>query len=161
MDRKVCAVGIVIFFAVTAVTASMPTCKTPLFAYRMEQQSSKMCFLPTAVNGFTYTTEDGYTLDIDSTGAVCVRPEGTLWDSCDGTCDDTCWETCWYSCEGSTCAQTCPYTCWSTCPNTCQNTCPSTCQNTCPYTCWNTCEETCGGTCFGATCWDTCSGPEC
>lgn len=131
MNRKMmvfAAVSMAVaFLAVTAVTASSWT-NTPLFTVRMEKASSKMNFLPTAVNGFTYTAEKGYNVKCNVTG-YCG--EELL-----GNCTD----------YDTTCEVTCPASCTGTC-NTCQGmfTCDDTsCQPTCP-----------GGTC-SPTCWDTC-----
>jgi hypothetical protein len=169
MDRKLIPFAVVIVCAVlcvaTVVTATSRT-DTPLYTVRMEQASSKMNFLPTAVTTFTYTSEQGYTVDHDVSGGYCgIGPLHTGYNTCQNTCPETC--------EPGTCDQTCPFTCW----NTCEETCPSTCTETCPYTCddftcSSTCEETCPNTCN--TCWNTCwytcltckvcpptEGPEC
>lgn len=142
-------IGVVaVLFAVTFTTASS-LAGTPLYTVRMEQHSNNMNFLPTAVHGFTYTTENGYTLDYD-VPKYCggVVPLGT---------DATCFPTC---------LNTCPNTCDETCPNTCDYTC-DTCEETCPFTCPITCWVSCYGTCFGETCdfceptsYDTCTGPQ-
>lgn len=137
MDRNqkmsVVVVSIAVtLLAVTAVTAHSWT-STPLYVYRMEQQSSKMHFLATEVNGFTYTAEKGYELNYDA--EVCCNGENPL-DFTDQTCGTVCM-SCNYSCP-LTCI-----TCMSTC-ETCNSTC-STCKETCG-TCWYTCN----------TCWETC-----
>ncbi len=147
---------VLVSLAVACVTASPWITNTPLYTVRMEQQSSEMNFLPTAVNGFTYTTGNGYTLNCAVAGscnsARLLLTGNTCWDSCGGTCEYTCWETC----DGQTCEGTCSVTCESTCPSTCASTCPNTCDGpTCESTCGNTCE----GTCYGRTCWDTCEKP--
>lgn len=161
MDRKkmlATVVSVAVVLAVTAVTASSVTSNTPLYTYRMEQQSSKMNFLSTEMNDFTYTAEKGYTILFDSTGCSSAQPCST-YDTCSEctTIEITCW-SCW-----NTCWNTCPATCESTCPNTCgtcAQTCPNTCKNTCPSTCWSTCPNTCWDTCWN-TCEYTCEGPEC
>lgn len=148
----------VVSLAITCVTASPWTANTPLYTFRMEQASNKMNFLPTAVNGFIYSTEKGYALNYDAAGYCGATPYGT-YDTC-GECttiEITCW-SCWYTCL-NTCPNTCENTCVSTC-GTCAQTCPSTCKNTCPNTCWNTCPNTCWATCWN-TCENTCEGPEC
>ncbi|MGC1123180.1 MAG: hypothetical protein WBA22_19015 [Candidatus Methanofastidiosia archaeon] len=145
-----------------SATVSPLMSDTPLFTLRMEQASSKMSFLPTAVNDFTYNTENGYTLNSCATGycggAVLRGTDATCFHTCMGetceTCYSTCPDTCW-----STCPNTCPNTCSATCPNTCFSTCPITCDDaTCPQTC-NTCSgQTCEG---GSTCDQTSCGPTC
>ena len=153
------------FCAVTAVAASPKRgVNAPLYTFRMEQASSNMNFLPTAVNAFEYTTEKGYVLDCDTGG--CCTNGGVVYDTGCYTCpDDTCEhcptyfpaQTCDY-----TCPETCPVTCHETCPVTCEHTCPYTCKltcaDTCPYTCESTCPETCLVTCAtcNPTCTDTC-----
>jgi len=95
----------VVFLGVTAVTASS-SLNTPLYTLRMEQVSSKMDFLPSTVNEFTYTAEQGYKLDYDVSGECCssVKPLGTYPNTqCPDTCDDF---TCENSCE-DTCRPTC------------------------------------------------------
>jgi hypothetical protein len=145
-------VGIAIMlFAAVCVTANPQIFGTPLYALRMEQASSKMSFLPTEMNGFMYTAENGYTLNFDASGRCC---NGELRDTYQFTCD-------FYP----TCYNTCPVTCGRTCPDTCEGptcseTCPNTCEETCPYTCDDTCDgPTCQSSCAlgpGLTC-----GPEC
>ena len=110
----------------------------------MEQASSKMNFLPTSVNNFFYTTEQGHTVNCSMAGC-CGRsqlrmtsPYDMYCETCGpGTCDSTC----------DTCESTCESTCYSRCPSTCQETCPSTRGYTCPVTC---------STCNPPTCHDTC-----
>ena len=162
------AVSVVVVF----VSASPLMADTPLYTLRMEQHSSKMSFLPTAVNGFTYITEGGHTVSCDVAGycgGVLRGTDATCHPTCDGwTCDQT-------GCQ-STCDETCPNTCSATCPATCPNTCSTcqgqgftcddtscqdtceqgTCSPTCPYTCGHTCGNTCG-----ATCPITCGWTEC
>lgn len=149
----------VVSFAVAFVSASaLPS--TPLYTVRMEQASSKMGFLPTAVNEFDYTTESGYTLSFNISGG-----HGSVLRGTDATCFPTC-STCPYTCD-ETCPATCPNTCPDTCPATCVNTCPDTCDYTCPATCVTcpgicTYVQTCRYTC-PETCPNTCStcAPEC
>ncbi|MBU7022559.1 MAG: hypothetical protein HXS40_00200 [Theionarchaea archaeon] len=160
MEKKmlsIAAMGIVVaLFAVMFATASSLMAGTPLFTLRMEQASSKMSFLPTVMNGFTYNTENGYTLNRCAVGYCGVGLRGTdatchpSCDTCAATCPDTCYNTCPDTCN-STCPVTCPATCYSTCPYTCDD--PVTCQgeHTCEETCGYTCPFTCGGTCFGET----------
>ncbi|MBU7028262.1 MAG: hypothetical protein HXS48_15120 [Theionarchaea archaeon] len=136
MDRKKVSLAVisvaVAFLALTAVTASSWTLNTPLYIFRMQQQSSRMNFLPYEKNGFTYTAEKGYNLSCDAVGCCGAEPlePPTNWETC-SSCESTCWSTC-------------PATCPATCPNTCVDTCPDTCEPTC----WSTCEE--------PTCWNTC-----
>lgn len=161
MDKKwtIALVGAaLVLFALTCVTARS-SISTPLYNIRMEQQSSKMNFLPTAVNGFTYTTEKGYNLGCDIPGVagycgvspLATSPASTCNPSCFDTCEDTCLWTCFDTCENtcSTCESTCP----ATCPDTCYDTCPATCW-TCPFTCQDTCDySTCPySTCRNSTC---------
>lgn len=127
-----------VLLAVTAVTASSwRLSHTPLHTVRMEQASSEMNFLPTAMNNFAYTSERGYGLNYDVAGycnsAVPLDTGGapTCEVSCDPCLNTEC-NTCW-----STCVSTCS-TCVSTCSNTCVSTC-RTCVYTCPYTCAATC----------------------
>lgn len=113
MDRKmslaVTSVAVVLLVA-TTVTASPSRINTPLFTFRMEQSSSKMNFLPTEMNTFTYTTESGYGLNSDILGCCGADP---LIMTFQYTCEfyDTC----------ETCISTCAYTCNPTCtsPWTC------------------------------------------
>ena len=62
--------SIALVCALTAVTAYPPS-HTPLFTVRMEQVSSEMKFLPTAVEEFVYTAEQGYELDFDAPVEQC------------------------------------------------------------------------------------------
>lgn len=162
----VCSVAIV-SLAVAAVTAN-PSINTPLYTLRMEQASSKMNFLPTAVNDFTYTAEKGSTLNYNVSKycsfVVPLAPTGsgggeTCWPQCNttqptcSTCEETCPSTCSNTCS-STCPNTCPVTC-ITC-ETCEGpTCENTCQPTCPWTCWQDCEYT---KVFPTCNWVTCNG---
>lgn len=129
---SICAV----LAATTVIASSQP--HTPLYTVRMEQASHRMNFLPTAVNEFTYTAENRYTVHYAATGSggIC---EVTVGKTCEGTCiEPTCPNTCPHTCAGNpTCSSTCPDTCSSTC-----DTCDSTCIGD---TCESTCEETCGG----------------
>jgi len=142
VDRKemsiIVVIVVVVFLAVTAVTARSSLSSTPLYTVRMEQRSSKMNFLPTPVNEFTYTTEKGYVLNYE----VCVG----------------------HYCSAAPLGKCTQYstTCINTCPNTCVNTCPDTCDGyTCDDTsCQNTCEgPTCEWTCGNPTCDPTCEDP--
>ncbi|MBU7025511.1 MAG: hypothetical protein HXS48_01115 [Theionarchaea archaeon] len=130
MDRKmmvIAAISVAVAsLAITAVTASPWASDTPLYTFRMEQASSKMNFLPTEMNQFTYTAENGYTLDYEVVGYCSdVKPLDTgVW-------------TCYYStCGGPTCWLTCPASCYGTCNDP---TCGSTCV-TCPWTCGGSCD---------------------
>lgn len=182
MDGKqkmaIAVVGAVIALcAVTAVTAHSRTQNTPLYTVRMEQASSQMNFLPTAMNEFTYSAESGCTLNCNVSGYCGAEPLITHQADTFCTCFPYC-ETTEYTCESdptcmitcNTCIDpTCPFTCFSTCPDTCPNTCDGatctqpTCEETCPSTCdtcqgW-TCDATgCQFTCFtcGLTCEQTC-----
>ena len=144
MDKKILIIVTsvtVVFLAIAAVTAYNRATDTPLYTVRMEQASSKMNFLPTAVNGFTYTAEKGYTLNYGIQGYGGAKPlePHTKVPPCET------WETC---------DPTCPNTCAATCPNTCPATCPDTCDGpTCPSTCDDP-------TCYVTSCGEyTCSGP--
>ena len=153
MDRKqiylVVTSAVVVSLAVASVSASS-SYNSPLYRLRMEQASSKMNFLPSAANGFTYTTENGFILNC-SVGNCCGK--GIVLLGTDATCFPTCLETCPNTCDTcSTCDYTCPATCPVTCSTcygytcdatSCQYTCtPVTCQYTC-YTCLETCPNTC------------------
>jgi hypothetical protein len=153
MDWKKMSVAmtsvVLISLVVLFVTASSLVADTPLYTMRMEQASSKMNFLPTTVNGFTYTAENGVCVDLASEkycGGQIVFCMTTPYDTYCETCGP---ETCEETCEGVTCdscEQTCDNTCWGTCPATCPNTCVScavSCSGTCD-TCLQTCPETCG-----------------
>jgi hypothetical protein len=141
MNRKIvtAALGVImVFLAVTYATAS-PSVNTPLYRYRMEQSSSKMNFLPTALNAFAYTAEKGYHVKCDVLG-------NSIADEWDGGTDSvviTC-QTTGYTCV-PTCESSCPDTCWPTCPNTCWYTCVYTCNITC-----STCDVTCFPGCLTA-----------
>lgn len=158
MDKRVVSLAVigVLVAGYAAITANTGT-STPLYTVRMEQISSEMHFLPTAVTQFSYVTEKGYTLTGNLTNGVIPLEEPTVPYTCPETCDDltcesTCPNTCWNTCDDPTCLDTCPNTCELTCPNTCY-TCPGghTCPVTCPYTCGGgyTCQKTC----------DTCEFP--
>ncbi|MBU7029879.1 MAG: hypothetical protein HXS48_23290 [Theionarchaea archaeon] len=122
---------------VVLATASSLLADTPLYTLRMEQASSEMNFLPTEMNGFTYTAENGYTLNHEvsgycssaallDTGVWTCEPNTHEW-TCK-TCDTclTC-DTCFH-CETQNTCDTC---------DTCTYTCASTCKATCPFTCLN------------------------
>jgi hypothetical protein len=130
----------IVSLAITTVTASLSTSNTPLYTFRMEQSSSKMNFLPTEMNTFTYTTENGYGLNYDILGCCGAEP---LIMTYQYTCEfyPTC-ETCNTCSTCSTCS-----TCggWTCDPTGCQITCGSSCGGTCS-TCEETCERTCGET---------------
>ena len=98
---------------ITAVMASpWITSNAPLYTYRMEQESSNMNFLPTPMNEFIYTAENGYTLNYDDVkGHIGEKPFST---------QTTCYNTlncCFTKSPGITC----PGTCSSTCPHTCDD----------------------------------------
>jgi hypothetical protein len=147
MDRKHRTIAVVsvalTLLAVTFVTAtSMIQSTTPLYTFRMEQQSSKMNFLSTERNQFTYTIEPGCILNVGLAGEYCsgIHPLDTGVWTCYGS-----------TCGGDTCILTCPESCYGTCNDpTCQATCNPTCDEftcsgpTCSYpTCdLPTCEET-------------------
>ena len=140
-------IGVIIVGCAALATATTGI-STPLFTLRMEQASSGMNFLPTAVAQFMYVTEKGYTV----VGLTSAVPLDTL------TAPPTCPQTC----DDLTCEETCPHTCWNTCGLTCSSTCPQTCDVTCGstcytcpggYTCYSTCPYTCGG---NPTCQKTC-----
>ncbi|MBU7017369.1 MAG: hypothetical protein HXS44_07650 [Theionarchaea archaeon] len=139
MNRKIviAAIGVImVFLVVTYATASFSV-NTPLYRYRMEQSSSKMNFLPTALSTFAYTAEKGYQVKCDVLGSVGDDGDGT--DSVVITCQTTGY-TCLPTCESS-----CPDTCWPTCPDTCWYTCDYTCDITC-----STCDVTCFPGCLTA-----------
>ena len=146
----IAVIGIVAV-SITVTSASSLMGSTPLYTVRMEQVSHKMGFLPTEMNGFTYTTERGCTVDYNATKYTVVVPLMTTpYDTYCDTCEPE-------TCEVETCEEpTCPWTCWETCANTCPVTC-ITCA-TCPYTVC-TCEVSCGGSCE-ITCKNTCIGTE-
>lgn len=139
-------VGVVTaILAITAVTATSWGTSTPLYTYRMEQQSNEMNFLPTEMNGFTYTTENGYSLNYVICEGFCggATPLGTDLNTCSLTVCATCPYTACHQVStcGSTCDETCPVTCPITCEPTCENpTCHPDCDTidypTCPQTCW-------------------------
>ena len=98
-------VAAITFLAATAATARrIPD--TPLYMYRMETQSSEMDFLPTAVNGFTYSTEKGSTLQygfVDGSNVVSIFDILPVLDT-GPPCQDTYWVTCVHT-EKFTCKQ--------------------------------------------------------
>ncbi|MBU6996543.1 MAG: hypothetical protein HXS41_15370 [Theionarchaea archaeon] len=161
MEKKrlsIAAVGIVVaLLTIMFATATSLMADTPLFTLRMEQVSSKMSFLPTVMNGFTYHTENGYTFSNCAAGycggAGLLGTDATCHPTCD-TCAATCPDTCYNTCP-DTCYNTCPDTCVATCVATCPYTCddPVTChgEHTCQETCGYTCPDSCGGTCYGET----------
>lgn len=125
---------VTVFLAVAFVTASPRSFNTPLYTFRMEQQSSEMNFLPGTMNTFIYTTEKGYTLDQDASGdwysgfhwflaSEISCPTAITCESC-STCDSCLICPTDINCptEGSTCEPTeCgPNTCYETqCDRTC------------------------------------------
>ena len=161
-----------LFVCAVAVSASSLAGYTPLYAVRMEQQSSEMSFLPTQMTGFAYDAENGFTVDYQASqycGAelLSTAPGETFCSTCFPECDTFEW-----TCSGSyTCCITCFFqSCWGTCytcpgqghtcdETSCQETC-STCDDpTCPNTCWETCDDpTCFDTCEH-TCRYTCEKP--
>jgi hypothetical protein len=150
MNRKKMLIAVtnmaLVFLVATFVTAHPSTSNTPLYTLRMEQASSRMNFLPTTMNNFTYITEQGYEANYDVLGCCGgIEPLDTgVW-------------TCYYStCGGPTCWLTCPASCYGTCydptcPATCPYTCGYSCGGTC-YTCEETCEETCEKSCEYTSC---------
>lgn len=158
--------------AVTFVTATPHTSTTPLYTYRMEQVSSKMHFLPTPTNNFTYSAEQGCTLNtvIYRGHYYSGEPGETETPTCPETCDTCDQPTCPVTCE--TCPLTCPETCRETCKTCDQPTCPLTCNPTCndlPTCKYSTCKtcladtclySTCENTCVINTCNPTCNAPE-
>ena len=125
MVAILCIVGVFLAASVTATQRYQSD--TPLYIARMEQASSKMHFLPAAVNEITYTTTKGYTLDYDIPEMKGNDTEAhpIHWDSNCWSCS-TCWLSCGGSCGGHTC-YTCLNSCvieycysyWSTCGFTC------------------------------------------
>lgn len=148
MNRKKMSLALMSLVAVSLIvsfaTADGLMAHTPLYSLRMEQQSSQMNFLPTAVNSFVYATQHGYTLTCCARACGGVIPLGT-----DATCFHTCLGSCPVTCE----------TCQGTCGSTCSSTCLSTCSSTCPLTCWETCNGPTCSTCrpeCPPTSYDTC-----
>ncbi|MBU7016580.1 MAG: hypothetical protein HXS44_03660 [Theionarchaea archaeon] len=133
-DRKIVFIvvvnAVVLLLAVNAIVAHGRTANTPLYTVRMEQVSSKMNFLPKAVNGFNYTTEKGYSMNYE-----LPRKSGDVVPF------DT-WEQPW-TCYYSTCQETCSTCDGPTCPDTCVDTCDGP---TCPA---ETCDEP---TCYVTGC---------
>jgi hypothetical protein len=83
MERKklmvVALVAATALIIATTVSASS-FAGSPLFSLRMEQQSSKMNFLPTEIKGFTYAAESKSCLTLDMSlccNAVPLGPEPT------------------------------------------------------------------------------------
>jgi hypothetical protein len=138
MDRRklllVAVIMVTASLAITCVTAHSLTANTPLYILRMEQASSKMNFLPTAVNGFIYTAEKGYEVTYDTRGNCGIN--GCFNDANPmATSGVSCVETMCNPCETYGGQYTCQYTCPATCPVTCYNTCPGSkpsCNDTCP-----------------------------
>ena len=151
--KRICGAAIcaAVIACVTLVCAAGSLlADTPLYTVRMEQVSSQMHFLPTAVHEIIYTADNGCTVNCtvsccDSAEPLDIRTGFPTCSTCD-TCANTCPETC----EGNTCDHT---SCQETCESTCSGwTCdPTGCQNTC-----YTCEKTCWDTCDGETCWPPC-----
>ena len=144
MDKKLAAVICVGFIGCIATVTATALPNTPLYSIRMEQHSNKMGFLPTTVNGFCYTTENGCTVDSSGFSDCEPAPVPTGFPETCITCTTS----------ESTCEETCPDTCYDTCPTAC-STFPPTCMDTCPDTCWETC-ITCEGETCPATCCNTC-----
>jgi hypothetical protein len=138
----------VMCLAVTTIVANSTPSSTPLYIFRMEQVSSKMNFLPTGKNEFTYTTERNYTLTYEIVSKYGAKPLEFTIDTCEPC--ETAASTCEITC------QTCPSTCGNTCPDTCASTCGNTCPSTCEYTCPNTCSKTCNCPATLETCESTC-----
>jgi hypothetical protein len=88
MDKRVVSLAVigVIIVGCAALTTATTGISTPLFILRMEQASSGMNFLPTAMTQFMYVTEKGYTV----AGLTSVVPleEPTAPLTCPQTCDD-------------------------------------------------------------------------
>lgn len=136
-------IGAAALFALSTVIASSQGYTTPLYTVRMEQASSRMNFLPTAVNQFTYTAEKGYTVNYNAAGYCGAPLEITVGKTCDGTCDidPTCPHTCRSTCDDPTCGETCPDTCQLTC-DTCYHTCALCTFDTCFISCVGFCQPT-------------------
>lgn len=99
----------VVILVMAAVTASVSNTNTPLYVFRMEQQSTKMNFLPTPEHDFTYTSEDGYTINTISEGYCGAVPLVSFAWTCSYS---TCLKTCRYSTVACDCdtVLTCPET---------------------------------------------------
>ncbi len=123
MDKKlyIPVIGAAMVTLAVACVSASSSPNTPLYILRMEQQSSKMNFLPTALNSFSYTTENGCILDSCATGYCGTVLMGT-YATCH-TCLDTCADTCWYTCPYTVC--TCYSSCYGSCVPTCSYTCAS------------------------------------
>ena len=114
MNQKrglVAALGVVAVL-LACVTASSHTVNTPLYTYRMEQQSSYMNFLPTAANSFTYHAEKGCTVNYDVLACCSTTSimELTIRISCETCYEPTCFTcplTCLPTCDDTTCKVTC------------------------------------------------------
>ena len=182
MKKKLSVVvvsGAFLIGVVTFATAGSLMANTPLYTVRMEQASSEMSFLPTEMNGFTYTTEKGSTVNSCANAQYCGGVElldtlghtycGTCWPQCstsEATCEGS--YTCYYTCIGDTCPIITCMTCegqGNTCDATsCQETCSTCTQPTCSTCNGWTCDPTgCQNTCYTCdrTCWDTCEGNTC
>ena len=126
MDRKTVFIVVVsasvLLLAITAVTAHNRTVNIPLYTLRMEQVSSEMNFLPTEMNSFTYTAENGYNLNCVAPTEFCgAKPLDIFLGTLGGpTCELF---TTKHTCEDEECiwtgAFTCPHTCFDTCWGTC------------------------------------------
>ncbi|MBU7018679.1 MAG: hypothetical protein HXS44_14310 [Theionarchaea archaeon] len=133
MQKRILAAVLGTFLIMLAISTLVASSQinTPLYARRMEQASSKMNFLPTEMNGFTYSTEQGYILNYGA-GGCCGGPvlDPVAIRTIDGTCvEPTCPDTCRLTCDDPTCEDSCPVTCPLTC-DTCTHTCAS-CEETC------------------------------
>jgi hypothetical protein len=137
------ATGVIIALVVVTYAAAAPSINTPLYRYRMEQSSSKMKFLPTSVNEFVYTAEEGWELNQCFSENCTASGYGT--DTHNILCPCTTTPTC----SPQTNCYTCPITCLDSCPDTCRETCngAATC-DTC-VTC-STCSVTCSAGCLTA-----------
>ena len=119
MNRKIVAfiAGIaLVSVAITAVTASSWV-NTPLYTVRMEQVSNNMHFLPTEVNDFTYTAENGCNVTYDVSAYCDANASGIDVQTYSG--GDTCWlyYTCPFTCINNiTCYWTCKPTACAPCP---------------------------------------------
>lgn len=129
MDRKkgILAVAISVAlaaFALTAVTATSWKGSTPLYAFRMEQVSSEMNFLPTTAALFAYTAENGHNLAYNIGPCDCGDENPLMPYTC-ATCSQE-------MCDEPTVCGTCGTCSW-------MQTCSP---NTCPWTEWPFCEYT-------------------
>ncbi len=126
---------VLVLLAVTAVIATPIIVSTPLFTYRMEKESGSLNFLPTKINGFTYSAEKGCTVSSTVSGFYGVKGPGTYGSITCKTAGQTCGETCVESCNTcetcTTCSSPCTVSTCRTCVFTCPLTC-TTCQCNCP-----------------------------